>query len=149
MAEIIRPILADDLVAVLKLEAAAHSHPWPLAQFSKRLDCERHVHNLMEHDGKLLGYYMASEVAGEAELLNISVSPEKQGRGLGEQLLQHLLAALKPNTREVFLEVRASNFAAMALYEKTGFHQLGVRPNYYPCNKKGREDALLYAYSVM
>lgn len=149
MAEIIRSILEADLAAVLKIENAAHSHPWPLVQFSKRLNCGRHVHNLLEIDGELAAYYMASEVAGEAELLNISVSPTMQGKGLGEKLLQHLLTVLKPDSREVYLEVRASNVAAIALYEKVGFHQLGTRPNYYPCSKRGREDALLYAYSVI
>lgn len=148
MSEVIRAIQESDLANILDIEQAAHSHPWPLVQFSKRLDCGRHLHALLLLEGEVCGYYIASQIADEAELLNISISPKWQGNGFGAKLLEHLISSLEPQTREIFLEVRASNLPAISLYEKLGFHQLGCRPNYYPCSKKGREDALLYALSL-
>ncbi len=144
----IRPLLEQDLAALIQIEQHAHSHPWPLNQFSRRMKCDRHVHGALDVDGALAGYYVASQIADQAELLNIAVSPERQGRGYGVLLLNHLIESLSPDIKELFLEVRASNLAAIALYEKLGFHQLGCRPNYYPCHKKGREDALLYALTL-
>lgn len=149
MTELIRAIQESDLESLLRIEQAAHSHPWPLNQFSKRLDCSRHLHAVLLIENKICGYYLASEVAGEAELLNISVDPSLQGKGLGAKLLKHLISKLKADTSEVFLEVRSSNVSAIKLYEKLGFHQLGCRPNYYPCTKQGREDALLYALALL
>ncbi len=144
----IRAIQETDLAEIIQIEQAAHSHPWALNQFSKRLNCARHLHAALVIKGKIYGYYLASQVAGEAELLNISVAPSQQGKGLGFKLLQHFISNLKAETADVFLEVRASNALAIKLYEKQGFHQLGCRPDYYPCRKHGREDALLYALSV-
>lgn len=144
----IRSLLEQDLAALIHIEQQAHSHPWPLNQFSRRMNCDRHVHGALDIEGALAGYYVASQVADQAELLNIAVSPQQQGKGYGVLLLNHLIENLSPDIKELFLEVRASNLAAIALYEKLGFHQLGSRPNYYPCHKRGREDALLYALTV-
>ncbi|WP_353407973.1 ribosomal protein S18-alanine N-acetyltransferase [Pseudoteredinibacter isoporae] len=137
------------MASLIQIEQKAHSHPWPVNQFAQRLSCERHLLAALELDGHLVAYYVASQIADQAELLNISVAPEQQGRGMGARLLQHLIDRLDPKIREIFLEVRASNTAAIALYEKLGFHQLGSRPNYYPCHKNGREDALLYALTLV
>ncbi|MBB6522926.1 ribosomal protein S18-alanine N-acetyltransferase [Pseudoteredinibacter isoporae] len=148
MSELIRPILESDLASLIQIEQQAHSHPWPVNQFSRRLNCERHLHASLEIGGQLAGYYVASQIADQAELLNIAVSPEHQGKAYGARLLKHLIAQLDPSIQEIFLEVRASNGSAIGLYEKLGFHQLGCRPNYYPCQKNGREDALLYALTL-
>ena len=66
-------------------------------------------------------------------------------------LLQHLIDTARRNAaKEVFLEVRESNRAAMRLYESTGFNQIAVRSRYYNSNVTvcGREDAMLYALTV-
>jgi ribosomal protein S18 acetylase RimI-like enzyme len=70
------------------------------------------------------------------------------GCGYARQLLQHLIAELE--TRDVmtmWLEVRASNHPAIALYEQLDFHQVIVRPNYYP-TANGREDAIIMALTL-
>ena len=71
--------------------------------------------------------------------------PAFQRRGLGRQLLQHLIDELiKRDVLTLWLEVRASNLPAIALYEQLGFNQVSRRPNYYP-TASGREDAILMA----
>lgn len=144
----IAPLDHSDLPSIVQLEESAHSHPWPEAQFQQRIQSDSQIHAAAWNDDQLLAYYFASQVVDQAELLNIAVAPKAQGQGLGEQMLQHLLDHLSSDINEVFLEVRASNAAAIALYEKLGFNQMGVRNNYYPCEKNGREDALLYGLSV-
>ena len=82
-------------------------------------------------------------------MLNLCIHPEQQGAGLGRELLSHLLAqAAAGKVRSVFLEVRASNAAAIALYDTTGFNEIGRRRNYYPIDV-GREDAIVMAKELL
>jgi ribosomal-protein-alanine N-acetyltransferase len=89
------------------------------------------------------GYVLLYLVLDEVTILNIAVAPPHQGQGLGRQLLQAALRASREHgARRCLLEVRASNRAALALYEGEGFIEDGVRKDYYPAGS-GREDALL------
>lgn len=76
----------------------------------------------------------------EAEVIDIRVADTHRRQGLGERLLRESLTAL--STRSVFLDVRRTNSPAVAMYEKMGFLQVGVRQNYYQL-PSGREDALI------
>ncbi|MCV6626822.1 MAG: ribosomal protein S18-alanine N-acetyltransferase [Cellvibrionaceae bacterium] len=143
------PVTAADLEALLKIEQQAHSHPWPASQFEQRLGGRSQLQAALVQGDKILGYYFASQVVDQAELLNIAVAPAAQGRGFGRLLLQHLIGRLDPAVSELFLEVRASNTPAIGLYEALGFNQVGLRQGYYPRPEGGREDALLYAYTLM
>lgn len=96
----------------------------------------------------MAGFAITQWVLDEATLFNIAVDPAYQRRGLGKKLLNHLIEQLQQ--RDIFtlwLEVRASNQAAIALYEQTGFNEVSVRRNYYPAHH-GREDALIMALSL-
>jgi ribosomal-protein-alanine N-acetyltransferase len=80
-------------------------------------------------------------MADEAELATLAVAPEQRGRGIGGELLDRLLrAALDMGVRSVFLEVRASNEGAIALYRVRGYRHVGVRRQYYD---RPPEDALV------
>ena len=80
-----------------------------------------------------VGHGVIQIILDEAHLLNITVKPESQGRGLGLRLLEHLMReAAGHQARECFLEVRASNQAAYRLYERYGFNEIGRRRDYYP-----------------
>ena len=73
----------------------------------------------------------------------MAIHPSEQGKGLGYALLDHSIAQLKNSPIQIFLEVRESNKAAIALYEKSGFHQIDLRKNYYPNVDGSKEHAII------
>jgi ribosomal-protein-alanine N-acetyltransferase len=80
-------------------------------------------------------------VADELHILNVAVHPDERRRGHAARLLRHILdEAKQEKVRVVSLEVRVSNHAAAALYQRFGFRAVGVRPKYYA---NDGEDALL------
>jgi [ribosomal protein S18]-alanine N-acetyltransferase len=92
--------------------------------------------------GGVLGFLVARHLAPEWELENIVVAPSARRQGLGNRLLNALLAAARETlSASVFLEVRESNPSARTLYEKAGFEQTGRRKSYYASPV---EDAILY-----
>lgn len=81
----------------------------------------------------------------EATLFNIAVHPEHQRKGYGRALMEHLIAELEQRgILTLWLEVRASNQQAIALYQVLGFNEVSIRRNYYP-TAQGREDAIIMA----
>jgi ribosomal-protein-alanine N-acetyltransferase len=92
-----------------------------------------------ELDGRIAAFLASREVAsGERELLNLAVHPEFRRQGIASVLLRNALSAAHP--AEWFLEVRASNHAAIAFYEKHAFQRAGIRPKYY---REPSEDAVV------
>jgi [ribosomal protein S18]-alanine N-acetyltransferase len=82
-------------------------------------------------------------VAGEMHLLNLAIHPAHRRRGIARALLTAALTqGRSQNVFVVWLEVRPSNAAALALYHSFGFKEVGRRPRYYHDNG---EDALIYA----
>ena len=136
----LRPLAAGDLDAVVAIERSTFADPWSKRSFAATLR-EPHVHALAAVvDDALVGYGISSRVADEGEILNIAVAAASRGQGIGRTLLNALLEDLKAGgIRQVFLEVRRSNEAAIGLYRAAGFRPLGVRPAYYATP---REDAL-------
>ena len=143
----LRPLNADDLDAVMLIEQRAYQFPWTRSIFR---DCLRVGYNCWcyESAGVIEGYGVLSVAAGESHLLNLTVRPEAQRRGIGSKMMCHFLQlARRHNADLVLLEVRPSNHAAVALYLKCGFNEIGVRRGYYP-TERGREDALIFARSL-
>jgi len=145
---LIRPMCRDDLLQIVAIELEATPSPWSSVQFEQSL--EQHC-CLVLYDTKVdakgnsnivLGYAIVSTILDTAEVLNICISTEYQGRGLGSQLLTHLLNQLADDIEVVYLEVRVSNFSAIHLYHNKGFREVGQRRDYYP-TEFGREDAIL------
>ena len=141
------PMTLDHIARVVAIENTIYEFPWTLGNFSDSLQAGYHcwlwVDGSDRAEHSIAGYAVVMLAAGEAHLLNLSVARTAQGRGLGAQLLDALMAAaLAHNAHEMLLEVRPSNTAGRALYARAGFRQLGVRKNYYPA-KDGREDALV------
>ncbi|HEX8596361.1 MAG TPA: ribosomal protein S18-alanine N-acetyltransferase [Pseudomonas sp.] len=141
-----RPMTEADIDAVLKIEYAAFSHPWTRGIFLDGL--KSYEIWLMFEGAQQVGHGVVQVIIDEAHLLNITVKPESQGRGLGLRLLEHLMSrAYALNARECFLELRDSNRAAYRLYERFGFNEIGRRRDYYPA-VGGREDALVMACTL-
>jgi len=144
----LRPMGEVDLPSVMEIEKAAYRFPWTLSIFE---DCLRvgYSATVLELDESLVGYGIISVAAGEAHLFNLCIHPELQHCGYGRRILKHLLAlAQQKGAQSVFLEARSSNQAAIALYHKMGFNQIGVRKRYYLNGDKGREDGLIFALEL-
>ena len=137
----IRLMQASDLNVVSKIENLVQSHPWSVNQFSESISS--HLATVIEQDQQVVGFRILQPVLDEANLLLMAIDPSQQGKGLGFQLLDQSIALLKNDPVQIFLEVRESNKAAIALYEKSEFHQIDLRKNYYPKPEGGREHAII------
>jgi len=136
------PMAEADLDAVLAIEGAAYTHPWTRGNFADSLRAGYQCRTWRQA-GTLLGYFVLLAAAGEAHLLNLSIAPACQRRGHGSALLREAMrVAREDGAKKVFLEVRPSNLAGKALYERFGFRKIALRRGYYPA-QGGREDALV------
>lgn len=139
-----RPMVADDLETVMAVEVVAYPFPWTRGNFADSLRSGYRAW-VCEDAGRMVAYGLVTVTLDEAQLLNITVSPELQGRGLGGNLLAHLMDdSRNAGARRMFLEVRPSNTGALALYQRSGFLRVGLRKAYYPA-REGREDAIVMA----
>jgi ribosomal-protein-alanine N-acetyltransferase len=141
----IRLMHTADLDQVVQIECLVQTHPWSLQQFQESI--QSYQSTVIEQAGQVVGFCILQPVLDEANLLLMAIHPSQQGKGLGYQLLDASLAQLKNNPLQVFLEVRESNQAAIALYEKSGFHQIDLRKNYYPKPDGTREHAIIMVKS--
>lgn len=140
----LREMTLADVDAVLAIELAVQAYPWTRGNFIDALS-QGYVCRVDEMGGEIRGYAVLRPVLEEAELLNIGVAAGQQRKGLGRAMLREMIeVALEKNMRRVFLEVRSSNAAALALYRSTGFGEIGVRRSYYQ-NASGSEDAITMA----
>ena len=151
----IRQAAPADIVEMIRLERAAETAAhWSESQYQALMQIEdgktsrvalvafRDSPAAALRNPSVLGFLVAHHVSGEWELENIVVAPEARGVGVGSLLVRDLIDRAKQNNSEaVFLEVRQSNTAARALYEKLGFESLGYRKSYYI---SPLEDAILY-----
>jgi ribosomal-protein-alanine N-acetyltransferase len=131
-----------DVPAIRQIERASFANPWSEEGFRSLIRGGRMTVQVAEAPhGEILGYAVWWTVAGEAELANIAVRPDRRGAGLGGEILDGVLAEMEERGgRLVFLEVRRSNQAALALYESRGFEVIATRPSYYT---RPVEDALI------
>lgn len=140
----IEPMSRAHLPEVLAIERAVFSDPWSLPSFEHEVKgapvslCR--VARLWP-EGGVVGYFVAWRVEDELHLGNIAVAPAHQGQGIGQKLLDELIAtAGEAGGRVVTLEVRESNIAAQRLYLRNGFKPVALRRRYYPDN---HEDAIV------
>jgi ribosomal-protein-alanine N-acetyltransferase len=142
-----RQMMLADIDAVFAIEQAVQAYPWTRGNFSDSL-AGGHLCFVDGAEGEIRGYVILMPAVDEAELLNIGVAAAHQRKGMGRKLLQEVLELVREkNMRRVFLEVRPSNTAAVALYRSAGFAEVGVRRGYYQ-NLNGIEDALVMAHEL-
>lgn len=117
---------------VAKLETLCFADPWSEAIFENELHNE-YARWLVAVSGEtVVGYIGSQLVPPEADMMNLAVKAEFRGQGVGSALCRALLQRLREERiTSLCLEVRDSNLAAIALYEKLGFVQVGLRKNYY------------------
>ena len=153
---------AADLDEVLRIESVSHIHPWTKGNFSDSLAAGHWAYCIRPQiDQVVKGSYLDPAVlwaycilfpaVDELHLLNITVSPHLRKLGLGQRMMAAIEGvAVQQKMPRIILEVRPSNAPALALYQKLGYEQIGVRKNYYPASPEtgSREDALVLAKSI-
>lgn len=141
----IRPAIAADLPAMMALEkTAATAAHWSIERYEDlfRTAEPNRVALVLTDEKEVQAFAIARAVRDEWEIENIAVAGAARRRGLGTRLLGEFLdMARAKGAKAVFLEVRESNHAARALYEKWGFVENGRRRRYY---QNPDEDAILY-----
>jgi ribosomal-protein-alanine N-acetyltransferase len=138
------PMSIDDLDQVLDIEKRVYSHPWTYGNFVDSISSGYQCWTLRDASQRLIGYFFVMSVLDEAHLLNISVHGDLHGRGIGKQLLDKVVTLAREHAMaSVLLEVRPSNKRAIAIYERYGFVEIGIRPAYYPAAGASREDAIV------
>lgn len=137
----------SDLPRAWQIEQRAHAFPWSEQTFSSNQG-ERYLNLQLTVDDEMVAFAITQIVLDEATLFNIAVDPAYQRRGLGRELLEQVIDEVeKRGVVTLWLEVRASNVAAIALYESLGFNEATIRRNYYP-TADGREDAIIMALPI-
>ena len=141
---VLLPMGVQLLDAVMAIEVRAYPFPWSRGNFVDSIAAGYLTRCLVSPQGELIGYLVAMSGFREWHLLNVTVAPEHQGRGLARRLMQALREHAQDDGAEcLWLEVRPSNARARALYERLGYAQVGVRRDYYPDAGGRREDALV------
>ncbi len=134
------PMNRTHIPQVAALEAQCFSIPWSEALLEEELDRDSAYFVAIDSE-KVVGYAGFYMVLDEGCITDVAVYPEWRRQGIGKHLIQALLdAADKYELASLTLEVRASNEAAIGLYQKYGFQVVGRRKRYY---EKPREDAIL------
>jgi ribosomal-protein-alanine N-acetyltransferase len=132
---------------ILGIEQTAYSHPWSLINFTDALASGYHT-LVWRTETDILCYLVAMRGADEVHLLNFTVAPSHQRRGLARHMMQYLSAwSQTEEVHAIWLEVRAGNQRAIDIYTACGFSRDGVRPGYYPAQHGIREDAVVMSLS--
>lgn len=141
----IENVLPEDFSQLFEIEQAAHLVPWNEGTLRNNQG-DKYLNLKWQAQGEILAFAICQQVLDEATLFNIAVHPKAQGKGIGKQLLSGLIEQLRcRDVLTLWLEVRASNQAAIQLYQSLGFNEVTVRKRYYPTPDGGREDAIVMA----
>lgn len=140
---IIRKIDSSDIVSLNNLHKKTFNQDFDFNNYAEEKIF--HYGILMEDNGQIIGYLVSQLVFEIGDLFYIAIDATRQGKGYGLELMNRFISDAKSMAVEtISLEVRISNQAAIALYEKCGFSRAIVRKNYY----SDGEDALLMVYSL-
>ena len=132
----LRPMSVNDVAAVAALEAAvfadAHHTPWPESAFYDDVALPGHIWWVAHDRGTIVGYAGGTVVDGELQIANVAVAPERRGERIAARLMGRVAydAQMLGATTST-LEVEVGNTPAERLYERLGYVEQGVRPNYY------------------
>lgn len=129
----VRAMTSDDVDAVASVEKLVFTDPWPKSAFREMLDIGNRVNLLLvAPNGELAGYIFAQIVADELQVQNIAVAPPYRRQRLGALLLGKAEeAGIARGALCSVLDVRATNDAALGLYQSFGYRMIGRRKSYY------------------
>jgi [ribosomal protein S18]-alanine N-acetyltransferase len=138
----IRRMTVEDVPTVAQLDQLSFSLPWTERSFHFEVTSNQASRCwVAEQAGRIVGVVIAWLLVDEVHIATIATHPDLRRQGIARALLAHVLRlGAKEGAVSSFLEVRASNFAAQAMYRKFGYEETGRRPRYY---KDNGEDAIL------
>lgn len=135
MTVLLRVMTVDDLPAVMRIERETFPRDaWTEGMLRGELDDQPRTRHYVVAllDGEIVGYAGLSAAGDQADVQTIAVLAGRRRAGVGGAMLTELLAeAVRRGARTVFLEVRADNPGAQAVYDRFGFERIGVRRHYY------------------
>jgi ribosomal-protein-alanine N-acetyltransferase len=149
----LEPVTVERIPAICAIERSTYSHPWTPAHFIDSLAagyrCRCLVGPSRHGPEAIIGYFIAMKGVDEVHLLNITVAPAFRRQGWGRLMLDVLaLWSRAQGAQWLWLEVRAGNRRALAVYERHGFRRVGVRKAYYPESANTREDAVVMSLRI-
>jgi ribosomal-protein-alanine N-acetyltransferase len=137
----------DNIDSIVFIEQQNSQNPWSKNQLAESIINPTNLCYSMSINNEILGFLMAIPAFDTADILNISIKAEYQRKGYGKRLLNYLIEELKNRKiRDLILEVRVSNQAAISFYLKHGFEEISLRKNYYMNNSKHpnqKEDGIM------
>lgn len=126
------------------LTETASDDPWSAESLAGILALPRSFGLIAHEAGQPLGFLLAQCAAGESEIINLAVAPAARRQGIGGALVAGAMSrAVSMGAQTMFLEVADNNAAARALYDRRGFVQVGMRPDYYRKSVSSNTDALV------
>lgn len=138
----IRRLTLSDLTDIEQIEQRVYPTPWSRSMFAGELAKPSSIClGAVDEEDTLTGYLIVSRYVDAWHIMNLAVHDQRRRAGIGSRLLGALFELTAGDTHRGYtLEVRISNTAAIALYERSGFERSGIRRGYYTDN---REDALI------
>lgn len=135
------PMNEHHVPQIALLEQECFADPWSQQSIASELHNPLSLWLVAQEGQTLLGYVGSQTCQDETDMMNIAVSPASRRKGVARALIEALVSALRERgSKQLTLEVRASNGPARQLYESLGFLQVGLRKNYY---RNPKEDALI------
>jgi [ribosomal protein S18]-alanine N-acetyltransferase len=128
----VRPFQPGDAGAVSEVCCLSpQAAQWPKESYDLAHSSGQIV-RIAEIDGRICGFLVARVIADQAEILNTAVDPARRRKGIGSALLSSAISAAQAqNARNIYLEVRESNSAALSFYRLHGFQKTAERRDYY------------------
>ncbi|MGA7788187.1 MAG: GNAT family N-acetyltransferase [Xanthobacteraceae bacterium] len=121
-----------DAAAIAPVHAASFQRGWSEYEIHRLLLESNVIAHRVMSGGKLIGFILSRQAAGDAEILSVAIAPAWRRRALARPLLDlHLRRLAGLGIRAVFLEVGKDNAPARALYKRAGFREVGQRQGYY------------------
>lgn len=137
----IERIKPEDICAIAQLEREIFPDPWSEESIRSLVMSELSFSFVARREGEIVGYFLGSCIVPEGEVFRLAVGEQHRRRGIGYRLLSGVVNLARESGLEIlFLEVRAQNLPARALYRSLGFSEDMTRKGYY---KNPPDDAVL------
>ena len=137
----IRYMTDEDVGDVCRIDAASFAKPWQQEEFIKAVHREDTIYLVADSGSAIVGFCGLWCSMEDADLCHIAVAPEQRSQGIATQLLGMAITECEHRgVKRILLEVRASNYDAIALYGSRGFRSVGRRRHYY---EHPKEDAVI------